>query len=255
DNELKKINLSIKHFKKALKRAKNKEFKSKIVYMLAKSELALYDINNSKVVNYNSTKVHETKRAYSWNISTTYENYIIKGYGKFFDDLKNKYQDTNYYKELLKECGYLNYYHDTVEDIKRVNTQIKNSLNKIELLKSIENDTKLKRKNDLNKYNQIYFYNLFRNIKLSKSNVTYYNNIAYYLNKKRKNNEAIYILEKIVNKYPNRVVALYNLGDAYYDIYDMDMAKKYYKKYVALMKKLKKENNIPKKVLSRIQSW
>ncbi|RXJ99498.1 hypothetical protein CRU98_05580 [Arcobacter sp. CECT 8986] len=255
DNELKKINLSIKHFKKALQSAKNKDFRAKILYMLAKSELALYDINNSKVVNYDSTKGYETKRAYSWNSSNTYENYIIKGYGKFFDDLKNKYQDTNYYKELLKECGYLNYYYDTVEDIKRVNTQIKNSSNKIELLKSIESDTKLKRKSDLNRYNQIYFYNLFKNIKLSKSNVTYYNNIAYYLNKKRKNDEAIYILEKIVNKYPNRVVALYNLGDVYYDIYDMDMARKYYKKYVALMKKLKKENNIPKKVLSRVQSW
>ncbi|PHO16794.1 hypothetical protein CPU12_13815, partial [Malaciobacter molluscorum LMG 25693] len=130
DNELKKINLSIKHFKKALKRAKNKEFKSKIVYMLAKSELALYYINNAKVIdsgiktnfiheNYiindygnliGNIKGYEVKKA-----NFTYEDYIENGYGKFLNDLKEKYQDTNYYKELLKECGFITYYFDTID--------------------------------------------------------------------------------------------------------------------------------------------
>ncbi|RXJ94781.1 hypothetical protein CRV00_05475 [Malaciobacter molluscorum] len=130
DNELKKINLSIKHFKKALKTAKNKEFKSKIVYMLAKSELALYYINNAKVIdsgiktnfiheNYiindygnliGNIKGYEVKKA-----NFTYEDYIENGYGKFLNDLKEKYQDTNYYKELLKECGFITYYFDTID--------------------------------------------------------------------------------------------------------------------------------------------
>ena len=48
--------------------------------------------------------------------------------------------------------------------------------------------------------------------------LTQYNNIAYYLQKAGANNEAIYLLEKILNKYPNRTVAHYNIADAYWDI-------------------------------------
>jgi len=113
--EKNKINLSIKHFKKALENSKNKEFRAKIVYMLAKSELALYEINNSKERNYNSYKSYEPKRAYSWNREKSYEEYISKGFGNFFEKLKKEYSSTFYYKELLQECGNLNLYNKTIK--------------------------------------------------------------------------------------------------------------------------------------------
>ncbi|RXJ83863.1 hypothetical protein [Arcobacter sp. CECT 8985] len=135
-NELKKINLSINHFKKALETVKNKEFKAKILYALAKSELTLYDINNAKVIDtdkkdYEKIKTNFIYRKYiineyanflgnikAYKISKTnfsYEKYIENGYGKFLDELKDKYSDTSYYKQLLKECGFITYYFDTVD--------------------------------------------------------------------------------------------------------------------------------------------
>ncbi|RXJ84558.1 tetratricopeptide repeat protein, partial [Arcobacter sp. CECT 8985] len=253
-NELKKINLSIKHFKKALKTAKNKEFKAKIIYMLAKSELALYDINSAKTVNYDFTKGYALKRAFYWDHQKVYNNFIVKGYGEYFNKLKQKYSDTSYYKQLLKECGNLNYYYKTSNTLDKLNKNIKNHKNKIALLKDIENDVKNKKTKELKEYNQLYIYTLLKDIPLTKKTLAYYNNIAYYLIMKRKNYEAIYLLEKIINKYPKRVVALYNLGDAYYSNYNYDKAREYYKKYIELMKKLNKENKIPKKVLLRVQS-
>ncbi|QDF28497.1 tetratricopeptide repeat protein [Halarcobacter anaerophilus] len=84
-------------------------------------------------------------------------------------------------------------------------------------------------------------------------NVTQYNNIAYYLQKAGANKEAIYLLEKIIEKYPNRIVAYINLGDAYWDNGDKIKAKEAYKKYIELMKKADKEKRIPIKVEDRIK--
>jgi len=87
---------------------------------------------------------------------------------------------------------------------------------------------------------------------LSKKTLTVYNNIAYYLEKAKAYDEAIFLLEKILEKYPNRTVAYYNLGDAYWGLEKKEKAKEAYQVYVKQMKEKGKEKKIPKKVLERV---
>jgi len=111
--ELKKVNDSIKYYEKALNYAKNKEFKAKITYMLAKSELALFDINFANKSSYNYPKEissYEVPRTWFYSRAKTYDNYINNNYGKYFDKLKDEYSNTKYYDEILKECANLKTY-------------------------------------------------------------------------------------------------------------------------------------------------
>ncbi len=73
--------------------------------------------------------------------------------------------------------------------------------------------------------------------------------IAYYLQQANANDEAIFLLEKIIEKFPNRTVLYLNLADAYYGINENEEAKVNYEKYIEFMKKSGKENKIPKRVL------
>jgi len=104
-----KLNDSIKYYKKAIQNAKNKEFKSKITYMLAKSELALFDIKASKHDGYGENR-YSFNRTWMYNQHEIYKKYLKKGYGKFFDKLKEDYGNTKYYQELIKECSNLRVY-------------------------------------------------------------------------------------------------------------------------------------------------
>jgi len=70
---------------------------------------------------------------------------------------------------------------------------------------------------------------------LSSKTLTTYNNIAYYLQKAGANKEAIYLLEKIITKFPNRTVAYYNLGDAYWELGEKEKAIKAYTTYIEQM--------------------
>lgn len=110
--ELKKINDSIKYYKIAINHSTKAEFKAKITYMLAKSELVLFDINNSKKINYynNQENSYEVDRLWRYMKSNIYKDYIKKGYGKYFDKLEENYSNTKYYKELIKECANLKTY-------------------------------------------------------------------------------------------------------------------------------------------------
>jgi hypothetical protein len=95
--ELLKINESIKHYEKALKYTKNKEFKAKITYMLAKSELALFDINFAQKGNYynsNFVDSYDVPRKWTYTKDKTYTKYINNNYGKYFDKLKKDYRNT-----------------------------------------------------------------------------------------------------------------------------------------------------------------
>ena len=76
-----------------------------------------------------------------------------------------------------------------------------------------------------------------------------YNDIAYYLQQAKANDEAIFLLENIIEKFPNRTVAYLNLADAYDGKNETEKAKINYEKYISLMKKSGKENKIPKKDL------
>ncbi|WP_198306469.1 tetratricopeptide repeat protein [Arcobacter vandammei] len=84
---------------------------------------------------------------------------------------------------------------------------------------------------------------------LSTKTLTQYNDIAYYLQQANANDEAIFLLEKIIEKYPNRTVAYLNIADAYLGKNDKEKAKQNYEKYIELMKQDNKEEKIPKRVL------
>jgi len=104
----------------------------------------------------------------------------------------------------------------------------------------------------LNLIDTNYLSYILRLYPLTQKTITQYNNIAYYLQKQGENEEAVYLLEKILEKYPNRVVAHYNIADAYWAIGKKDKAIKHYKIYIELMKQKGKEEKIPKEVLNRV---
>ena len=112
----------------------------------------------------------------------------------------------------------------------------------------------LKEKKDLKSYNKEFFQKLLPEKPIEKSNQTIYNNIAYYLQKAGSNQEAVYLLEKILEKFPKRTVAYYNLGDAYWALGEKEKAKKAYSTYIKLMKAKGKEKRIPKKVYLKVRN-
>ena len=78
-----------------------------------------------------------------------------------------------------------------------------------------------------------------------------YNNIAYYLQKAGDNKEAVYLLEKIIAKFPNRTVAYYNLGDAYWVLGKKQKAINAYHTYIRQMQAKGLAKKIPKTVWKR----
>jgi len=90
--------------------------------------------------------------------------------------------------------------------------------------------------------------------RIEKNTLTYYNNIAYYLQKAGANEEAIYLLKKILEKYPNRTVAYYNLADAYWALGEKKKAIASYTTYMAQMSNAGKEKRIPQVVRDRVSS-
>jgi len=110
----------------------------------------------------------------------------------------------------------------------------------------------LKAKKNLKTYNKAFFEKLLPEKPIEKTNLTTYNNIAYYLQKAGSNKEAVYLLEKIITKYPNRTVAYYNLGDAYWALGNKQKAKKAYTTYTEQMCDAGKQKRIPNVVIDRI---
>jgi tetratricopeptide (TPR) repeat protein len=93
---------------------------------------------------------------------------------------------------------------------------------------------------------------LIQNI-LGNHNLVIYNNIAYYLQKAGANQEAVFLLEKIIEKFPNRTVAYYNLGDAYWELGEKDKATKAYTTYIEQMCDKGLQKKIPEEVLRRVE--
>ncbi|HHD81173.1 MAG TPA: tetratricopeptide repeat protein [Campylobacterales bacterium] len=89
---------------------------------------------------------------------------------------------------------------------------------------------------------------------LDKNNVVFYNDMSYYLQKAGANKEAIYLLKKIIEKFPNRTVAYYNLGDAYWELGDRTKAVKAYTTYIEQMCHKGLQKKIPKEVLMRVEN-
>jgi len=132
---------------------------------------------------------------------------------------------------------------------------------KIQNYKLISNDVNYEKTRYKNLFKSLFFLN--KNfIKKSKNEIhlaikkktlTQYNNIAYYLQKAGANEEAVYLLEKIVAKFPNRTVAYINLGDAYWALGEKDKARKAYTTYIEQMCDKGLQKKIPKEVLDRVE--
>lgn len=85
-------------------------------------------------------------------------------------------------------------------------------------------------------------------------NIIDYNNIAYYLEQSKAYTEAIFILEKIIKKFPNRIVAYINLGDAYWGNENHELAIKNYTIYIEKMKNKGLEHKIPQRIYDRVNT-
>lgn len=80
------------------------------------------------------------------------------------------------------------------------------------------------------------------------------NDKAYFLEKINQDKTSAFILEKIIEKKPERVVAWLNLGDVYWKLNKKEEAKEKYKKYVSLMKSQNKDlKKVPARVNERIK--
>lgn len=112
--------------------------------------------------------------------------------------------------------------------------------------------TKFKMHENIN----ISFFKLYQLISLnsiSSTSMIDYNDLAYYLEKTKDYKKAIYLLEKIIKKFPYRMVAYYNIGDAYWNDGNKRKAKEAYNKYIELMMKDGKEKKVPQIVKDRVQ--
>ncbi len=95
-----------------------------------------------------------------------------------------------------------------------------------------------------------YYLNEYR---LASNTLRQYNDIAYYLEQGESFKESLYILQKIIEEFPNRTVAYINLGDAYWGLDNKDKAKEAYEKYILLMKSNGKQSKIPQQIYDRVK--
>ena len=87
---------------------------------------------------------------------------------------------------------------------------------------------------------------------ISMSNVAYYNNIGYYLEKMKKYQLASKVLNEVINNSPDRIVAYLNIGDVYQGLGDKIKVKEYYQHYFNKMREMGKENKIPSRVIATL---
>jgi len=106
----------------------------------------------------------------------------------------------------------------------------------------------------LSEYPKFVILDMLKIVPVTNMNITQYNDLAYYLQQTRSEDlNAQYILKKVIEENPKRSVAYINLGDAYWDLQEYDMAKESYGVYVQLMKEAGKENVIPPIVFKRLK--
>ena len=86
---------------------------------------------------------------------------------------------------------------------------------------------------------------------VSDQNARLLNDYAYYLYRSKNSVLAAFLLRSILETYPERVVAILNLADAYWDIDMKGNACSLYKRYVEKMTALRKSDRIPIRVSSR----
>ncbi|MFY0666387.1 MAG: tetratricopeptide repeat protein [Natronospirillum sp.] len=87
---------------------------------------------------------------------------------------------------------------------------------------------------------------------VSLSNVVHYNNIGFYLSEAGYHEGAIYVLNEVLQHFPNRTVAYINLGDAYWGLEKHTEARQAYQTYIRLMRESNREQRIPQRVFDRM---
>ncbi len=113
---------------------------------------------------------------------------------------------------------------------------------------------KLREKKEVN-IHSVNLVRLLHFFPVSASNVRQYNDLAYYLEQASAYKQSVYLLDKIITKYPNRTVAYINLGDAHLGNKNQEKAYQSYQTYIRLMKESTKEARIPKRVLDYITQY
>ena len=122
--------------------------------------------------------------------------------------------------------------------------EISNNTNPSLTLKELFENAKTNQKLTTENINEV-----LKSEELNTKNLQKYNDIAYYLQQSNANEEAIFLLEKILEKFPNRTVAYLNLAYAYNGVGSKEKAKINFEKYISLMKQDGKESKIPQRVL------
>ncbi|WP_175689855.1 tetratricopeptide repeat protein [Burkholderia anthina] len=84
-------------------------------------------------------------------------------------------------------------------------------------------------------------------------NVEDVNNLTFYLGKYKRSSDAVQILQYLVKKIPNRIVARLNLADAYWEIDAKELAVPEYREYRRQMDLKGLSAKIPPRVLDGIK--
>ncbi|WP_128414177.1 hypothetical protein [Chryseobacterium sp. Leaf394] len=152
-----------------------------------------------------------------------------------------------YFKKYMME-------DKSFDDIQSLASNVNDVFNKYPLAFLYDNQQKLFGKEiyDLSREDFYINYPDVKQPNLDIVNVELANNLAFDLQNENINISSKLILESIVEKYPDRVVAWLNLGDVYWSLKDSIKAKDAYQKYISLMKSQKKDlSKIPQRVYYR----
>jgi hypothetical protein len=96
---------------------------------------------------------------------------------------------------------------------------------------------------------------LIANVPLTVKTVVAYNDIGFYLaHAKEGLFSSVYLLVKVIEKFPERAVAYLNLADAYWKLEDFKNAKEEYGRYCEIRIKDGKKDKIPDRVFERIKT-
>lgn len=98
-----KLNLAINYYEKALENSKDIELNAKITYLIAKTKLAIFDLNYDKYPQENNW--WKKNSVYNYGSDEFYEKFLEDSGSRYFNILQNNFKDTRYYNELIQECG------------------------------------------------------------------------------------------------------------------------------------------------------
>ncbi len=103
-------------------------------------------------------------------------------------------------------------------------------------------------------HSKTFYVELLEKMPITKDNVRTYNDMAYYLEQANYNEEAIVILDEVLRRVRDRVVAYLNIADAYWKQGDKYAAFLHYSEYAYRMHRKRKSKRMPQRVRERIDA-